>query len=135
MITLSDLTNSMPLQSRGAASALKGQWQNPGDILSLLLLVGPDVVQKALAQLTGTVVAPVAFSFGWVAYAFTSLALVFGSELRGESRSIELLLMSHEDGCLMPAAEDSAILVNARGHQRDNSSWTIELNIAQMQKP
>lgn len=32
---------------------LRGQWGNPRDILSLLLLVGGDVVQKAIAQLVG----------------------------------------------------------------------------------
>ncbi|KAI0451043.1 hypothetical protein F5B21DRAFT_507574 [Xylaria acuta] len=51
---------------------------NPSDILSLLLLIGGDIVQKAIAQLVGykirlpgrtkrnVSIAPVAFSFGWI---------------------------------------------------------------------
>lgn len=60
--------------------------------MSLLMLVGGDIVQKALAQLVGVhlpllpgrstspscYMTPVAFSFGWVAYAFSSLASIFG---------------------------------------------------------
>jgi hypothetical protein len=54
------------------------QWLNPGDILSVLLLLGPDIVQRAVAQLVGRVVTPVAFSFGWVAYAASVLLAAFG---------------------------------------------------------
>ena len=32
-------------------NTFKSQWSNPGDILSLLLLIGGDIVQKAIAQL------------------------------------------------------------------------------------
>jgi hypothetical protein len=67
-----------------AAKEMSGQWQNPADILSLLLLIGGIIVQKAIAQLFGVSVqplkgvpriypTPVAFSFGWVGYAFLSL--------------------------------------------------------------
>ncbi|RYP27936.1 hypothetical protein DL767_007463 [Monosporascus sp. MG133] len=35
------------------AEELQGQWANPADILSLLLLIGGDIVQKAIAQLVG----------------------------------------------------------------------------------
>ncbi|RYO97401.1 hypothetical protein DL765_011245 [Monosporascus sp. GIB2] len=35
------------------AEELQSQWANPGDILSLLLLIGGDIVQKAIAQLVG----------------------------------------------------------------------------------
>ena len=60
---------------------LRDQWFNPGDILSLLLLIGGDIVQKAIAQLVGHEVrlpgssiqlslTPVAFSFGWVRLQF-----------------------------------------------------------------
>ena len=40
------------------------QWKNPGDVFSVLLILGGDVVSRALAQLTGTSITPVAFSFG-----------------------------------------------------------------------
>jgi hypothetical protein len=40
------------------------QWKNPGDVFSVLLILGGDVVARALAQLAGSPVTPVAFSFG-----------------------------------------------------------------------
>lgn len=40
------------------------QWKNPGDVFSVLLILGGDVVARALAQLAGSRVTPVAFSFG-----------------------------------------------------------------------
>ncbi|KAK8206877.1 hypothetical protein M8818_004712 [Zalaria obscura] len=49
-----------------AAQDLTGQWRSPGDIFSLLLLVGGDIIQKALAQFSMRKFRPVAFSFGWV---------------------------------------------------------------------
>jgi len=98
---------------------LKAQWQNPGDIFSLLLLVGADVIQKAIAQLVGVrfsllwrgptiYVTPIAFSFGWVAYAFTSLAAVLG------------------DHRLMPAPDTDIQVVNCEnGYTRTNNSWVL----------
>ena len=40
------------------------QWSVPSDVFSVLLLLGPEVIGKALAQLTGSWFTPVAFSFG-----------------------------------------------------------------------
>lgn len=58
-----------------AKTQLAIQWQNTGDILSLLLLIGEDVVQRVIAQLFGVCIqpsrngsrlylTPMAFSFG-----------------------------------------------------------------------
>ncbi|KAK6353605.1 hypothetical protein TWF696_005568 [Orbilia brochopaga] len=108
-------------------SILKDQWSNPSDILSLLLLIGGDIVQQAIAQLVALriphrrklrdeaddnayffTLAPVAFSFGWVAYAFNSLMTVFGT------------------GTLMPAPDTAIVVVNtANGYVRDNNSWVL----------
>jgi hypothetical protein len=97
-------------------AALRAQWQRPGDILSMLLLVGGDVVQKALAQLVGVTfrpfgasfniyVTPVAFSLEWVAYAFSALMSIFG------------------DRWLMPAPDTSILVLNCEnGYVRDNNS-------------
>lgn len=60
------------------AGYLTAQWRNPGDILSVLLLVGPDVIRHAIAQLSGRSITPVAFSFGWVAYAPAALLSSLG---------------------------------------------------------
>lgn len=46
------------------ADDFKDQWTTPGDVFSVLLLLGGDVVARALAQLAGSGLAPVAFSFG-----------------------------------------------------------------------
>lgn len=96
------------------------QWQNPSDILSLLLLIGGDVVQRAIAQLFGVYIqpfrngprlylTPIAFSFGWVGYAFTSLASVVG------------------DKQLMPSGPDcpSMVINCSTGYSRTNRSWLL----------
>jgi hypothetical protein len=54
------------------------QWHNPGDILSLLLILGPEIVTMAVGQLAGRIVVPIAFSFGWVAYAVGALLSTVG---------------------------------------------------------
>lgn len=43
---------------------LSSQWQNPSDVFSVLLVLGGNVIQAALAQLTGSKITPIAFSFG-----------------------------------------------------------------------
>ncbi|KAI4190314.1 MAG: hypothetical protein LQ346_004938 [Caloplaca aetnensis] len=96
------------------------QWRNPSDILTLLLIIGGDVVQHAIAQLFGHYIqarqdgprlylTPVAFSFGWVGYAFSSLASVIG------------------DKALMPSAPDcpSKIINCDTGYSRTNRSWLL----------
>ena len=98
---------------------LQNQWANPSDILSLLLLIGGDIVQKAIAQLVGhevrvpgsstrLSVTPVAFSFGWVAYSFSNILTAFG-ELK-----------------LMPSTDCPSFLVNcSNGFVRQNRSWIL----------
>ncbi|KAI1762824.1 hypothetical protein GGR53DRAFT_400198 [Hypoxylon sp. FL1150] len=97
---------------------LRGQWANPGDILSILLLIGGDIVQKAIAQLVGykirlygnrsLSIAPVAFSFGWAAYGFSSLLSAVG------------------DMRLMPASDCPSILLNcSNAFARQNKSWVL----------
>lgn len=43
---------------------LSAQWINPGNVFAILLLLGGEVVARALAQLAGDGFAPVVFSFG-----------------------------------------------------------------------
>lgn len=47
-----------------ASGQFRDQWENPSDVFSVLLILGGDVVSRALAQLAGSRVTPVAFSFG-----------------------------------------------------------------------
>lgn len=85
------------------------QWTGPGDILSLLLLVGGDVIQRAIAQQAGSSLpTPVVFSFGWVAYAFTGLLSAVGNNL------------------LMPPPDTSCIVISTtHGYARTNQSWIL----------
>ncbi|KAB5513498.1 hypothetical protein GE09DRAFT_1266805 [Coniochaeta sp. 2T2.1] len=84
------------------------QWKNPSDVFSVLLILGGDVVGRALAQLAGSPVTPVAFSFGWVAYAVTAVVSAVG------------------ENKLMPPADCACKVINGRtGYIRDNSSWII----------
>lgn len=96
-------------QQQGAAATVVLQWRNPTDVLSILLIVGGDVIQKALAQLSGGRLVPVAFSFGWVSYSFGALMSAAG------------------DGQLMPSMPDCpSILVNTEaGYSRTNTSWML----------
>ncbi|GAB1319241.1 RDD domain-containing protein [Madurella fahalii] len=91
------------------AGLLESQWRNPSDILSVLMLLGPDIVQKAIAQTSGRAITPVAFSFGWVAYAAASLLRVFG------------------DGRLMPDADmtNTMVIGAVSSHSRTTKSWVL----------
>ena len=90
---------------------IQSQWAGPGDILSLLLLVGGDIVQRAIAQQAGDpyLPTPVVFSFGWVAYAFVGLLSAVG------------------DSLLMPSSPDvSCVVIGCDfGHVRTNQSWVL----------
>ncbi|KAE9381165.1 hypothetical protein N431DRAFT_476055 [Stipitochalara longipes BDJ] len=105
--------------SHDTSGELRNQWTNPGDIFSLLQLIGGDIVQKAMAQLVGKHVkltekghkfgiTPVAFSFGWVAYMFVSLMSAVG------------------DHQLMPTPDLPCIVVNGEnGFVTNNKSWIL----------
>ncbi|ROW11819.1 hypothetical protein VPNG_05011 [Cytospora leucostoma] len=87
---------------------LKDQWANPADVLTVLMIIGGDVVRTALAQSTGTLFTPVCFSFGWVAYAFMALIAVIG------------------DGRLLPPPDYAVKVFNLNsGYVRDNKNWVI----------
>ncbi|TFB04638.1 hypothetical protein CCMA1212_004131 [Trichoderma ghanense] len=94
------------------------QWKHPNDAFSVLLILGGDVVARALAQLVGSHLTPVAFSFanerylaavlGWVAYAISAVVSTIG------------------ENKLMPPADFSCKVVNGQtGYVRDNCSWII----------
>jgi hypothetical protein len=82
--------------------------RNPSEVFSVVLIIGGDIVQKAIAQMSGRKVTLVAFSFGWVAYAFGALMSAFG------------------DGTLMldPDSPASVIVVSSR-NKKINGSWTV----------
>ncbi|KAI1273771.1 hypothetical protein F5Y07DRAFT_391026 [Xylaria sp. FL0933] len=81
---------------------------NPGGVATVLMIIGGDIVQKALAQTTGCLYTPVCFSFRWVAYAFIALVGVLG------------------DGKLLPPPDYAIKVFNlGSGYCRDNKNWIL----------
>lgn len=94
--------------ANSTASVLGSQWTNPSEVTTVLMIIGADVVQKALAQTTGCWYTPVCFSFGWVPYSFTALISVLG------------------DGRLLPEPDVGCKVINLNsGYARDNKNWVI----------
>lgn len=91
-----------------AIAQLSTQWKNPSDVLSVLLLIGGDIVQKALAQTSGGLLTPVCFSFGWVAYSLMALVGLIG------------------DGRLLPTPDYPTKVINLdSGYSRENRNWIV----------
>ena len=94
--------------SNSTVQALTAQWTNPNNVLAVLLVIGADVVQKALAQSTGTWFTPVCFSFGWVGYSFMAFVNIFS------------------EGRLLPSPDYPAKVFNLQsGYFRQNQNWII----------
>ncbi|KAK8124176.1 hypothetical protein PG999_004094 [Apiospora kogelbergensis] len=98
-------------QQSEVSSQIRAQWAEPSDIMSLLMLVGADVVKGALAQQTGGsdwLPPPVVFSFGWVSYSFSAILAAIGNKT------------------FLPAPELPALVLSTEwGYHRVNSSWVI----------
>lgn len=89
-------------------SQLRQQWENPSDILTILMIIGGDVVQKALGQTAGGWFTPTCFSFGWVACSFSMLVNVLG------------------DGRLLPLPDVNVKAFNLEsGYRRENRNWVV----------
>ncbi|KAH8589883.1 hypothetical protein B0O99DRAFT_580970 [Bisporella sp. PMI_857] len=92
-----------------AKDEFRSQWQEPSDIFSVLLILGGDVIQTALVALTGGIITPVAFSFGWVAYAISALLSSFG-----------------ENKLIRCGPEIAILAINLQsGYSRPNQSWLL----------
>ncbi|KAL4902931.1 hypothetical protein BDW74DRAFT_54664 [Aspergillus multicolor] len=99
---------SRSFNTRLTSSEISQQLRNPGDIFSVLLILGGDVVCRAIAQMAGAGITPVSFSFGWVAYIVTALLTAIG-----ERR-------------LMPYPDSPCLVINARSeYVRENRSWIL----------
>lgn len=94
----------------GISEQFLAQWKNPGDVFSVLLIVGGDVILLALACLTGRTLTPIAFSFGWVAYAVSAVVVAIGDN--------KLLVRCP------PAISLKVIKLN-NGYDRENRSWLL----------
>ena len=104
-----DRTGSQGAAFRTYFQSLVTGWRTPGDVVSLLMIVNGDIVQRALAQLSGPRLVPVAFPFGWIVYAIQAFSAAMGT------------------GRLMPAAPDlPSIVINvSSGYPRTNQSWIL----------
>lgn len=89
----------------------RAQLQNPKEMMSILLLIGGDVIQRAVAQLSGPQgrwFTPLIFSFGWVTYAFSTVSNAIG------------------DGTFLPPPDYPGLVVNiGSGDVRTNQSWVL----------
>ncbi|GBE85927.1 hypothetical protein BKA93DRAFT_830681 [Sparassis latifolia] len=123
--SLSPFTRRDVSQLQPSLFAAKTQWQNPNDILTYLMIIGGDIVQCAIAQLAGgpplifgISLAPVAFSFGWVAYAFNAIVSAVG------------------DRHLMPPPDFSITVINVKsGYARTNQSWVLGRLLRDYRRP
>ncbi|KAL9070494.1 MAG: hypothetical protein Q9157_005792 [Trypethelium eluteriae] len=99
----SDFDLSEPL------SSFSDEWSAPSNYaFTILLLLGGDVVSRALAQLAGGWYTPVAFSFGWVSYATSAVNSAVG-EMK-----------------LMPGSDTPCTVINvSSGQSRSNGSWIL----------
>ncbi|KAH0551588.1 hypothetical protein GP486_007195 [Trichoglossum hirsutum] len=95
-----------PLQ---AAVEFRAQWIRPSDVFSVLLILGGDVVARALAQVAGSGLSTVAFSFGWATYAISALVSAVGEN--------KLMVLSPDCRC--------KVINGKSGYAKDNSSWII----------
>ncbi len=98
-----------PLWPSETGSAIfEEQLKNPSEVFSVLLIIGGDIVQKAVAQSSGRRITFVVFSFGWVSYAFNSLMSAFG------------------DGSLMPDPDVACeVITISSGIKKSSNSWTL----------
>ncbi|KAI1146764.1 hypothetical protein F4825DRAFT_439703 [Nemania diffusa] len=83
--TLSSSSNANSLQTppmhilTDTGTEIAREWANPSVVVAtILMLVGGNVIREAFAQSAGNLSTPVCFSFGWVAYALSSLKDSFG---------------------------------------------------------
>ncbi|KAJ6186444.1 hypothetical protein N7519_007745 [Penicillium mononematosum] len=112
LTTVTNTIRSVDISSPDTtAEYFAAQWVNPGDIFSVLLLLGPEIVQQAVAQLAGRSITPVAFSFGWVAYSTKALKLA----------------LTEIDGRLMPDTDmaNTMVIAAGTGHVRTTSNWIL----------
>lgn len=64
---------------------LRTQWLHPSEAFSVLLIVGGDVIGRALAQFSGSGIAPVTFSFGMASCSSISLSLSLSLDIFSDS--------------------------------------------------
>ncbi|KAK9424878.1 hypothetical protein SUNI508_13400 [Seiridium unicorne] len=97
------------LDDNGTSRDLADEWRNPKVVIAtVLMIVGGNVIRSALSQATGPHCTPICFSFGWVSYAVSALADIFG------------------EGKLLPLPDHAVKVFNlSTGYSRLNRNWVI----------
>ncbi|KAJ6436689.1 hypothetical protein O9K51_10808 [Purpureocillium lavendulum] len=111
LLSGNNLNSQGPFARVGAdtGTELARQWANPSIVVAtVLMFVGGNAVQEALAQSTGALFTPVCFSFGWIGYTLATIKDVFG------------------EGRLLPPPDYPVKVFNvASGYYRVNKNWLI----------
>ena len=106
------------------------QWTQSVDVFSILLLLGGEIVNRALAQLSGGLLTPVSFFFGSDSDTNPSVAS-FAFQLiitaGWVSYAMNMLSAAVGDAKLMPSStENACLLINAKnGYIRNNAGWVL----------
>lgn len=109
------------------SSGFSEQWTHPAGVLSLLLILGGDVIARALAQSTGWIIGPPSFSFGknYVTCARGQSYLPFRAA-GWVAYSINALISAVGENKLMPEPDCSCVVINGKtGYARTNTSWIL----------
>lgn len=114
-------------------TAFASEWAIPSNYaFTVLLLLGGDVISRALAQLSGGIVTPVSFSFGKYASLLHSLQITATArswtnmQLGWVSYQVSAVCAAIGDNKLMPGADCSCEVINGKnGFVRSNGSWVI----------
>lgn len=113
------------------SSELSEQWSHPSDVFSVLLIVGGDVVARALAQLAGSCFTPVAFSFGTSVFVLFPVGLIFTIfntqlVLGWVAYGTSAIVSAVGENKLVPPADFACMVINGEnGYVRNNSNWII----------
>jgi hypothetical protein len=107
------------------------QWTHPGGVFSVLLILGGDVVGRALAQVAGTGLTPVTFSFGL--YFFTPPPMAFTPDLCADrivtgwvAYAVTAVVSAVGENKLMPLPDCACKVINGESsYVRDNTSWIL----------
>jgi hypothetical protein len=122
-----------PILKPGVPSdEFSAQWTHPGDVFSVLLILGGDVVGRALAQCAGGWLRPPSFSFGEcpllsLVHRRSSIEIMLTLGIIGwVAYSINALVSTVGENKLMPLPDCACIAINGKsGYSRSNSSWIL----------